>query len=127
MAIFAPWLVPIVAPGFDAPTTELAVNLTRIMLLSPVLVGMGAVVSGILNSYQQFTVPAIAPLLYNLAIIAAAIFLAPMLGVEGLAIGVVAGSLAHLVVQLPSLARVGPALRAHASASATRASGRWPG
>ena len=107
MAIFAPWLVPIVAPGFDAPTTELAVNLTRIMLLSPVLVGMGAVVSGILNSHQQFTVPAIAPLLYNLAIIAAAIFLAPTLGVEGLAIGVVAGSLAHLVVQLPSLARIG--------------------
>jgi putative peptidoglycan lipid II flippase len=107
MAIFAPLLVPIVAPGFDQPTTELAVRLTQIMLLSPVLVGMGAVVSGILNSYQQFTVPAIAPLLYNLAIIAAAIFLAPTLGVEGLAIGVVAGSLAHLVVQLPSLGRIG--------------------
>jgi putative peptidoglycan lipid II flippase len=107
MAIFAPLLVPIVAPGFDAETTELAVRLTQIMLLSPVLVGMGAVVSGILNSYQQFTVPAIAPLLYNLAIIAAAIFLAPTLGVEGLAIGVVVGSLAHVVVQLPSLSRVG--------------------
>lgn len=111
MAIFAPVLVPIVAPGFDEPTTELAVKLTRIMLLSPVLVGMGAVVTGILNSYQQFTVPAIAPLLYNLAIIGAAIFLAPFLGVEGLAIGVAVGSLAHLVVQLPSLARVGQRYR----------------
>ena len=107
MAIFAPVFVPIVAPGFDAPTTELTIRMTRVMLLSPVLIGMGAVVTGILNSYQQFTVPAIAPLLYNLAIIAAAIFLAPVMGVEGLAVGVAVGSLAHLVVQLPNLARVG--------------------
>jgi putative peptidoglycan lipid II flippase len=107
MAIFAPILVPIVAPGFDAPTTELTIRMTRVMLISPVLIGMGAVVTGILNSYQQFTVPAIAPLLYNLAIILAAIFLAPIMGVEGLAVGVAIGSLAHLAVQLPNLARVG--------------------
>jgi putative peptidoglycan lipid II flippase len=107
MAIFAPIFVPIVAPGFDAPTTELTIRMTRVMLISPVLIGMGAVVSGILNTYQQFTVPAIAPLLYNLAIIAAAIFLTPFMGVEGLAVGVAIGSLAHLAVQVPSLARVG--------------------
>lgn len=107
MAIFAPVIVPVVAPGFDVPTTELTVRMTRVMLLSPVLIGMGAVVTGILNSYQQFTVPAAAPLLYNLAIIAAAIFLAPVMGVEGLALGVAVGSLAHLAVQLPALARVG--------------------
>ena len=107
MAIFAPILVPIVAPGFDAPTTELTIRMTRVMLISPVLIGMGAVVTGILNSYQQFTVPAIAPLLYNVAIIGAAIFLAPIMGVEGLAVGVAIGSLAHLAVQLPNLARVG--------------------
>lgn len=107
MAIFAPVFVPIVAPGFDVPTTELTIRMTRVMLISPVLIGMGAVVTGILNSYQQFTVPAIAPLLYNLAIIAAAIFLAPVMGVEGLAVGVAIGSLAHFAVQLPNLARVG--------------------
>ncbi|MEO5985602.1 MAG: murein biosynthesis integral membrane protein MurJ, partial [Candidatus Limnocylindria bacterium] len=107
MAIFAPFFVPIIAPGFDAPTAELTIRMTRVMLLSPVLIGMGAVVTGILNSYQQFTVPSIAPLVYNLAIIAAAIFLAPFMGVEGLAVGVAIGSLAHLAVQLPNLARVG--------------------
>ena len=107
MAILAPVFVPIVAPGFDAPTTELTIRMTRVMLISPVLIGMGAVVTGILNSYQQFTVPAIAPLLYNVAIIFAAIFLAPIMGVEGLAVGVAIGSLAHLAVQLPNLARVG--------------------
>jgi putative peptidoglycan lipid II flippase len=107
MAILAPIFVPIVAPGFDAPTTELTIRMTRVMLLSPVLIGMGAVVTGILNTYGQFAIPAIAPLLYNLAIIAAAIVLAPIMGVEGLAVGVAIGSLAHLAVQLPSLARVG--------------------
>jgi putative peptidoglycan lipid II flippase len=107
MAIFAPWIVPLVTPGFDAPTTELTIRMTRVMLLSPVFIGMGAVVSGILNSYERFAVPAIAPLLYNLAIIGAAIVLAPVMGVEGLAVGVAVGSLAHLLVQLPNLASVG--------------------
>jgi putative peptidoglycan lipid II flippase len=107
MAILAPVLVPVVAPGFDAPTTELTVRMTRVMLISPVLIGMGAVVSGILNSYERFAVPALAPLAYNLAIILAAIVLAPIMGIEGLAVGVAVGSLAHLAVQLPELGRVG--------------------
>jgi putative peptidoglycan lipid II flippase len=107
MAIFAPVVVPIVAPGFDAPTTELTIRMTRVMLLSPVLIGMGAVMSGILNSYERFSVPALAPLAYNLAIILAAIVLAPIMGIEGLAVGVAVGSLLHLVVQLPELGRVG--------------------
>ena len=107
MAVLAPWVVPIIAPGFDAPTTELTVRLTRLMLLSPVFVGMGAVVSGLLNSYGRFGVPAFAPLVYNLAIIVAAVVLAPTLGVEGLAIGVVAGSILHLAIQLPQLRTLG--------------------
>jgi putative peptidoglycan lipid II flippase len=107
MAIFAPIVVPVVAPGFDVPTTELTVRMTRIMLLSPVFIGMGAVVSGILNSYERFAVPAIAPLVYNLCIIVSAIVLAPLIGVEGLAVGVAIGSLAHLAIQLPELGKVG--------------------
>jgi putative peptidoglycan lipid II flippase len=107
MAILAPWVVPIIAPGFDDVTTDLTVKLSRLMLLSPVFIGMGAVVTGLLNSYGRFTVPAMAPLVYNLAIIAAAVVLAPILGVEGLAIGVVAGSILHLAIQLPQLRKVG--------------------
>lgn len=107
MAILAPWVVPVIAPGFDGPTTALTIRLTRLMLLSPVFIGMGAVVSGLLNSYGRFGVPALAPLVYNLAIIAAAVLLAPTLGVEGLAIGVVIGSILHLAIQLPQLRKVG--------------------
>ncbi|MDQ2941230.1 MAG: murein biosynthesis integral membrane protein MurJ [Chloroflexota bacterium] len=107
VAIFAPVLVPVVAPGFDAPTTDLTVRLTRIMLLSPIFIGLGAVVTGILNTYDRWAVPAMAPLVYNLSIIFAAIFVAPILGVEALAVGVAVGSLLHLAIQLPSLAAVG--------------------
>ena len=107
MAIFAPAIVPLIAPGFDAPTTELTIRMTRIMLLSPIFIGIGAVASGILNTYDRFAIPAIAPLVYNLAIILAAAFVVPFLGVEALALGVAVGSLAHLLIQLPSLARIG--------------------
>jgi putative peptidoglycan lipid II flippase len=105
MALFAPLFVPLVAPGFDPSTTALTVRLTRIMLLSPFFLGLGAVVSAILNGYDEFAIPALAPLVYNLAIILAAVFLAPLLGVEALAVGVAAGALGHLLVQLPRLHR----------------------
>jgi putative peptidoglycan lipid II flippase len=111
MALAAPWLVPIIAPGFDPATTALTVHLTQIMLLSPVFIGLGAVISGLLQSHGVFGPTALAPLVYNLAIIGAAVFAAPSLGVEALAAGVVLGAIGHLVVQLPALRRLGPAWR----------------
>ncbi len=111
MAIFAPWLVPIIAPGFDRETTALTVQLTQIMLLSPVFIGLGAVFSGLLQAHGTFGPTAVAPLVYNLAIIAAAIFVAPTLGIEALAAGVVVGAIGHLVVQVPALRRLDPTWR----------------
>lgn len=100
VAIFAPVIVPIITPGFDAVGTELTVRLTRIMLLSPILLALAAVASSVLNARGRFGAAAVAPSVYNLAIIAAAIFLGPTLGVESLAIGVVFGSFLHLLVQV---------------------------
>jgi len=100
VAIFAPEIVPIITPGFDAVATELTVRLTRIMLLSPILLALAAVASSVLNSRGRFGAAALAPSIYNIAIIVAAIFLGPVLGVEALAIGVVFGSLLHLGVQI---------------------------
>jgi putative peptidoglycan lipid II flippase len=101
VAIWAPVIVPLVTPGFDTVNTELTVRLTRIMLLSPILLALGAVASSVLNARGRFGAAAIAPSVYNLAIIGGAIFLAPWMGVEALAVGVVIGSLLHLLVQLP--------------------------
>lgn len=105
VAIFAPQIVPLVTPGFDMVQTELTIRLTRIMLMSPVLLAMGAVASSVLNARGRFAASAIAPVLYNVAIIAGALLLGPYLGVEALAIGVVTGSLLHLAIQLGPLAR----------------------
>jgi putative peptidoglycan lipid II flippase len=102
--LLAPWLVRIViAPGFDPERQALTASLMRWLMVTPIVFGVSGVVMGILNAYQHFLLPALAPILYNVGIIAGAVFLAPAYGVRGLALGVIAGSLAHLLVQVPGL------------------------
>jgi putative peptidoglycan lipid II flippase len=104
----APWLVQtIIAPGFDPARQALTVQLMRLMLITPIVFGVSGVVMGILNARQHFLLPALAPIVYNLGIIAGAILLAPTMGVTGLAVGVVVGALGHLLVQIPGLVRQG--------------------
>lgn len=111
-ALLADTLVAtLIAPGFDPAQQALTAELMRIMLIAPVIFGVSGIVMGILNSFQHFLAPALAPVLYNLAIIAAAWLLAPSLGVRGLALGVVAGAAAHLLVQVPALLRRRPQYR----------------
>lgn len=105
----APRLVPAFAPGLGADIgrrdelVEEAVFLTRLMLLSPLLFAMSGMVTGILNARERFLYPAVAPMLYNLAIIGGALLLAEPFGVRGLAVGVVSGAALHFLVQLPGL------------------------
>jgi putative peptidoglycan lipid II flippase len=107
-ALLAPWLVSrIIAPGFGPARQALTVQLMRLMLVTPVVFGVSGVMMGILNARQHFLLPALAPILYNVGIIAGAIILAPTLGVRGLAAGVVLGAVAHLLVQVPGLVREG--------------------
>jgi putative peptidoglycan lipid II flippase len=103
MAVFAPVIVPFLVPGFDVVNTELTIRLTRIMLLSPILLALGAVASSVLNTQGRFGAAAVAPLLYNGLIIVCALALSPFMGIDALAVGVVLGSFAHFAVQLPSL------------------------
>lgn len=103
VAVWAPEIVPLVTPGFDMVGTELTVRLTRLMLISPIMLALGAVALSVLNSRGRFGAAAMAPILYNVAIIVAAIVLGPFLGVEAVALGVVFGSVLHLFIQLPAL------------------------
>jgi putative peptidoglycan lipid II flippase len=105
--ILAPVIVPFITPGFVDGKLDRTVELTRIMLLSPIFLSMGAVATSVLNAGGRFAASAIAPIVYNLAIIGGALILGPSLGVEGLALSVVFGSLAHLLVQARPLARMG--------------------
>ncbi|MCC7353136.1 MAG: murein biosynthesis integral membrane protein MurJ [Anaerolineae bacterium] len=107
-ALLAPLLVRLViAPGFPPEQQALTANLMRGMLLSTVVFGISGVVMAMLNAYQHFLLPALAPVVYNLAIIAGAWFLAPRWGVRGLVMGVIVGAAGHLLVQIPEVARRG--------------------
>lgn len=103
LAVFAPSIVPLLVPGFDEATTELTVELTRMMLISPIFLAIGSVVTAILQTQERFGAAALAPVTYNLSIIAGALLLEPALGIYGVAVGVVVGAVGHLVVQLPAL------------------------
>ena len=105
--ILAPVIVPIITPGFEGAKLDRTIELTRIMLLSPIFLAMGAVATSVLNAGGRFAASAIAPVVYNLAIIGGALILGPRFGVEGLALSVVAGSMGHLLVQLRPLSRMG--------------------
>lgn len=106
-ALFASQIIPLIAPGFAGSKLQMTVMLSRIMALQPILLCASFVFSGILNSYKRFFAYALAPILYNLGIIAGAVYLVPYLGVAGLGWGVVLGALLHAGVQLPSVLKVG--------------------
>ena len=105
--VAAPAIIPAITPGFSQTQWDRIVDLTRIMILGPIFLAFGSLVTSVLNAQGRFAASAIAPIVYNLAIIGAAIFLVPSLGPTGLAIGVVAGSIAHLAIQLPPLRGLG--------------------
>jgi putative peptidoglycan lipid II flippase len=105
--VAAPLLVRVLAPGFDEAGLARTTDLTRIMLAAPILLALGAVATSTLNAEGRFTAAALAPIVYNLGIIGGAVLLGPTMGVTGLAVGVVAGALGHVAIQLPPLLGLG--------------------
>ena len=107
----APWIVRIIAPGFaDTPDRlSLTILLTRIMFPYIFFIGLVALCMGILNVLGHFAAPALAPVLLNLAMISAVVFISPHLkeAIIGLAIGVLIGGLMQLVLQWPFIAKKG--------------------
>jgi putative peptidoglycan lipid II flippase len=109
--LIAPQLVAFITPGFDAAQLAETTELTRIMVIAPLFLAAGAVATSALNANNRFGAAALAPLVYNLAIIGAALWLAPSMGTTGLALGVVLGAMGHVLVQVPGLVRLGARLR----------------
>jgi putative peptidoglycan lipid II flippase len=105
--VFARQLMWIVSPGFDDHTMDTAVNLMRILLLSPVFLGLGIASKGILEAQNQFTLPAIAPLIYNAATIVGALFFVDEFGIYAVAWAVIIGAVGHFAVQVPGLIQSG--------------------
>src|SRR5438876_10764261 len=104
MWLLAPIVVPTFVTRFNDPRQiALTVDLTRLMLLSPIFMGLSSLTTGILNSYRQFLSGATAPIVYNLVIILFTLFGWPFLGIHAAALGVVVGALVMWLVQLPEL------------------------
>jgi len=113
----APWLVYALASGFSSTPgkVELTADMIRIVFPYILFVSMVSLAGGVLNVYRQFAIPAFTPVLLNLSIIGAALFLAPHCDppIKALAWGVFIGGVAQLALQIRPLAKIGmlPRLR----------------
>lgn len=93
----APLFLFAITPGFSPDERSLTLILTRIMLLSPILLGLSSIFSSVVQSFQRFFAYALAPILYNLCIIIGIFAFVPFWGIQGLAFGVILGSFLHFL------------------------------
>ena len=97
------WLLP----GFSSVDQATSTTLARILLLSPILLGISNIFSGIAQSFRRFFVYALSPVLYNIGIIFGVLVFLPLWGLVGLSWGVALGALLHMSVQFLALLGMG--------------------
>ncbi len=105
--IFASPLVSLITPGFDAYRHALTVNMTRIMLLTPMLFAVSSVIGSIAQAFGRFLFFSLAGVFYNVGIIIGILLLSPHFGIYGVAWGVVLGAGLQMVMQLFGLIGLG--------------------
>jgi putative peptidoglycan lipid II flippase len=109
--LLAPVIMPLFAPGFDQNLTDLTIRLAQVLFPIVLLLGFSGLVVGVLNSFDEFAVPALAPLAWTLAIIVTLVALTPAFEgqdrIYAYAIGVLIGTVVQLLLPLPWLRRTG--------------------
>lgn len=124
--IGAPWVVSAMASGLRAADRQTefqaAVWMTRMMFPYIVCMSLVAFASGVLNTWSRYAIPAITPILLNLSMIAASLFLVAWfeIPIYALAVGVMVGGLLQLAVQWAALGRMGLLPRFNAGVSQSR-------
>jgi len=98
-----PVIAPLVAPGFNLDQMNQLINISRIMLLSPIFMGLSKLFASVTQMYKRFMVYALAPVLYNIGILIGVLGFMPIFGLNGLAYGVILGAAMHLTIQVPIL------------------------
>ena len=105
VSLAAFFLMPFIASflfgGFSDSEIERVVFISRVMLLSPVILGFSSLLGSINQAYNRFATYALAPILYNTGIVLGILFLGERLGILGVAIGVVLGAVLHVLIQIP--------------------------
>lgn len=107
IVMFAPYVMPVVFPAFKGEQLSQLVFLTRIMALSPFLLGLSSVAGGVLQVTKRYAAFAIAPMLYNVGIILGAWLFGEQYGIQAVAWGVIAGAGAHAASQLMTVSSMG--------------------
>ena len=93
--------------AFTPEQLEITVTLTRLMLFAQLFFAISNFLTGILQSYQHFIVPAIAPVLYNVGIILGVFLFKAPFGIYSAGIGVILGAFLHMAMQLPLTWKLG--------------------
>ncbi len=103
-----PFLTARLFPGFSTATDQgQLVFMSRILLLSPILLGISSFLGSITQMANRFFIYALSPILYNVGIIFGVVFLSPLYGVTGLIWGVIIGAILHVGIQVPFVVRHG--------------------
>ncbi len=105
--ILAPYIIPKIFPGFIEPDFPILISMTRILLLSPILLGLSNFFGSITQVFKKFIIYSLSPLAYNLGIIIGILFFYPIWGLTGLTLGVILGAVVHLLIQIPFVYKQG--------------------
>ena len=105
--VLMPFFMNYLVPNFDIAKKAETVRLARLLLFSPFFFTISYFLGGVLNAHKRFFAYSIAPLVYNLSIIVCVLLFADKYGVQGAVIGVIVGSILHLLIQVPAAYKVG--------------------
>ncbi len=114
LEVFTPFFVQtILAPGFDQPTSQLTITLTRVMLLQPLILSLASVATAVLNGRNQFLLTGLALLSHNITLILGILVATARseVGIYGPTVAVLCGALFQVVILLPGLMGNGARLR----------------
>ena len=103
ICVLMPYIAHYIAPGFNETQIKMLINVSRMMLISPIFIGLSNLIGTITQLYKNFIVFSLSPVFYNLGIISGIVFLYPIFGITGLAFGVVIGAILHLGIQIPTV------------------------
>jgi putative peptidoglycan lipid II flippase len=105
--IFMPQISEWLFKGLPEESLERVITLSRLLLISPIILGLSNLFGSLTQAYNRFTTYAISPLLYNTGIILGIILFGESMGIKGVVVGVIAGVFLHALIQLPFIFKEG--------------------
>lgn len=105
--LIMPLILPKVFPGITGEAFNDLLRFSRLLLVSPILLGISNIYASVTQALGRFVIYAMSPILYNAGIIVGIIFFTPVWGIDGVIYGVLIGALFHMLIQIPFLLKEG--------------------